>query len=170
MNPGNTTLPSQSTDCAAGYFRLNSAALPTSTMFSPSVTTDASHRTRLSGPRVTTIPFSNRVVMMDPFACHPELEFAQGCKLVRRANAHAHRAHKTLLGTDAAANAAGWIRVGLAQLIEVNCQVWATGAVAAADAQIELRFRDRFDRGKVHEVGDRVGLSNADELLHRPDA
>ena len=61
-------LPVQSTTSASGKRFLISAASPTATMFSPSVTTDPFHRTWFLGPSVTTIPFSNLVVISVPFA------------------------------------------------------------------------------------------------------
>src|SRR3990172_2943366 len=61
-------LPVQSTTSTSGKRFLVSAASPTATMFSPTVTTDPFQRTWFLGPSVTTIPFSNLVVISVPFA------------------------------------------------------------------------------------------------------
>src|SRR6476659_8123624 len=98
-------LPEQSTTCAPGKRCFNSAALPTATMFSPSVTTEPFQITRLFGPKVATIPFSNLFVIFSPFALAVVwLVFSQEGKLFGVAFLHRNCASKTLLRANRASD------------------------------------------------------------------
>src|SRR5512146_2050333 len=160
MKPGSTTCPWQSTASAAGYCAFSSAASPTATIFSPSVTTEPFHKTRFAGPSVTTIPFSNRIVMRCFLsvlvAVTGRLVLPQRRELFGGARAHLQGADEALLGTDRAADAARWIGMRLAHGVQLDGEIGAARAVAAGHTGIQVGFSDLLDRREGHEVGDRM--------------
>src|SRR5271157_3761512 len=172
--------PLQSTPSAPGNCFFILAESPTAAIRSPSVTTVAFHRTWLSGPKVTTIPFSNRMAMIDPFSPwvfsgisdtgREGSIFLQGFQFLRKAYAHADRAHETLLCTDRAANAARWIRLRHAGIVENNRQVRTAGTISTGGAQVIVEIGDLFHRRERHEVRDRVRLGDPYQFTHRTDA
>src|ERR1051325_3907323 len=114
-------LPAQSTTSALGNRCFISAALPTATIFSASATTEPFQITRLFGPKVATIPFSNLVVISNPFTLAVILlVFAQKCKLFRVAYSHRDRSGKALLCTDRASDTQGGVGMWQALFVQVN--------------------------------------------------
>src|SRR5690349_21739189 len=170
MNPGKMILPAQSTTSALGKRCFISAALPTATIFSPSVTTEPFQITRLLGPRVATIPFSNLVVISNPFTLAVVwLVFDQEGKLFGVAHPHRDRSGETLLRTDRAPDTQGRIRVRPTLLIQMDRKIGTASAVPTAAAKIVVEAGNLFDWRKRHEICDRMGLADSDQFFHAMD-
>src|SRR5690349_17161175 len=163
-------LPEQSTTCAPGKRCFISAALPTATIFSASVTTEPFQITRLFSPRVATIPFSNLVVISNPFTLAGILlVFDQECKLFGVAYSHGDRSGKALLCTDRASDTQGRVRMWQAFFVQVNGEVGTARTIPAAAAQLIIEAGDLLDGRKRHKICDRMGLSDPDQFIHTRD-